>query len=131
MFNSQQLLFPMLLELEPRRTRCFKRCGQTWSHWDSGFGISVAHLQHDAVPAGLKRASEPRMIQSMLEEYSEFRRANFSARDALAAGFACRARPFAPGTNSPRRTNSLMDELFATEFPLTCPHDVPQLFIFD
>jgi len=65
------------------------------------------------------------MIRSMLEEYQEFRRANFSPRDALSAGFACRAAIRTGDELTPDERTALIDELFATEFPLICPHGRP------
>jgi DNA mismatch repair protein MutL len=79
----------------------------------------------EAVPAGLKRVSEVGMIHSLIEEYGEFRRANFAPRDALAASFACRAAVKAGDALTAEEMTSLVDELFATKFPLTCPHGRP------
>ena len=70
-------------------------------------------------------ASESDMIRSMLDEYAEFRRANFSARDAVAASFACRAAIRTGDELTSDERAALVDELFATEFPLICPHGRP------
>ncbi|HEY3296153.1 MAG TPA: DNA mismatch repair endonuclease MutL [bacterium] len=126
MFNSQQLLFPLLLELEPEEDALFSEVREDLG--DLGFQIrdfGVRTYSVEAVPAGLKRASEVSMIHSMLEEYAEFRRANFAPRDALAAGFACRSAVRAGDSLSTEEMTSLVDELFACKFPLTCPHGRP------
>jgi DNA mismatch repair protein MutL len=61
----------------------------------------------------------------MIEEYTEFRRAEFAPRDALAASFACHAAIRSGDVLTPEEMSALMDELFATQFPLTCPHGRP------
>jgi DNA mismatch repair protein MutL len=125
-FNSQQLLFPMLLELSVEHDALFAEIQADLVHF--GFQIRAfgpRAYSIEAVPAGLKRASEAGLISSILDEYSEFRRANFSARDALAAGFACKAAIRTGDELTSEEMTSLMDELFATKFPLTCPHGRP------
>jgi DNA mismatch repair protein MutL len=126
MFNSQQLLFPMLLELSPEDDALFQEVRADLA--DLGFQIrdfGERTYSVEAVPAGLKRVSEAGMIHSMLDEYTEFRRANFAPRDALAASFACRAAVKAGDALTPEEMTALVDELFATKFPLTCPHGRP------
>jgi DNA mismatch repair protein MutL len=126
MFHSQQLLFPMLLELTPEEDALFQEVRADLV--DLGFQIrdfGVRTYSVEAVPAGLKRVSETGMIHSMLEEYTEFRRANFAPRDALAASFACRAAVKAGDPLTQEEMTALVDELFATKFPLTCPHGRP------
>ncbi len=125
-FNAQQLLFPMLLELEPEEEAIFQEVRTDLTHL--GFQIrdfGPRTYSIEAVPAGLKRASETNMIHALLEEYTEFRQANFAPRDALAAGFACKAAIRTGDELNPDERAALVDELFATEFPLTCPHGRP------
>jgi DNA mismatch repair protein MutL len=126
MFNAQQLLFPLLLELEPEEDAVFQEIRQDLE--PLGFQVrdfGPRTYSVEAVPAGLKRASESGMIRSMLDEYKEFRQANFNARDAVAASFACKAAIRTGDELTPDERTALVDELFATEFPLTCPHGRP------
>ena len=126
MFNSQQLLFPILLELDPEEDAVFQELHADLAHL--GFQIrefGVRTYSIESVPAGLKRASEAAMIHAMIEEYTEFRRAEFAPRDALAASFACHAAIRSGDVLTPEEMSALMDELFATQFPLTCPHGRP------
>ncbi len=126
MFHSQQLLFPMLLELTPEEDATFAELRTDLD--DLGFQIrdfGERTYSVEAVPAGLKRVSEVGMVHALIEEYGEFRRASFAPRDALAASFACRAAVKAGDALTPEEMNSLVDELFATKFPLTCPHGRP------
>jgi DNA mismatch repair protein MutL len=123
-FNSQQLLFPMLLELTVEQDALFAEIREDLAH----FGFQIQEFgpraySIEAVPSGLRRASEANLIVSIIEEYSEFRRANFNARDALAAGFACKA---AIRTGDELTTDE-MTALIDTKFPLTCPHGRPTI----
>jgi DNA mismatch repair protein MutL len=126
MFLSQQLLFPMLLELDPEEDAVFQEL-------NSGLGVlgyrirefGVRAYSIEAVPAGLKRVGEAQTLRTMIEEYLEFRRSNFAPREALAAGFACRAAIRAGDSLTQEEMSQLVDELFATQFPLTCPHGRP------
>ena len=126
MFNSQQLLFPILLELNPEEDAIFRELQGDLA--PLGFQIrefGVRTYSIESVPAGLKRASEAAMIHAMIEEYTEFRRAEFAPRDALAASFACHAAIRSGDVLTPEEMSVLVDELFATQFPLTCPHGRP------
>jgi DNA mismatch repair protein MutL len=126
MFNAQQLLFPVLLELDAEEDAIFRELHADLVHL--GFQIREFGLRTysiESVPAGLKRVSEAAMIHAMIEEYTEFRRAEFTPRDALAASFACHAAIRSGDSLTPEEMSALVDELFATQFPLTCPHGRP------
>jgi DNA mismatch repair protein MutL len=126
MFHSQQLLFPILLEMTPEEDATFQELQGDLSGLGfivRAFGLRAYSIE--AVPAGMRYASEAEMIHSMLSEYVEFRRANFTPRDALAASFACRAAIRTGDALAPEEMTALIDELFATQFPLTCPHGRP------
>ncbi len=127
-FHSQQLLFPLLLELDVEEDALFQEVRESLG--SLGFVIrdfGPRTYSVEAVPAGLKRASETDMIHAMLEEYVEFRHANFEPRKALAASFACKAALRTGDTLTAEEMTSLVDELFATEFPTTCPHGRPTI----
>lgn len=125
-FNAQQLLFPLLLELDAETDASFAEVRDDLAK--IGFQIrdfGPRTYSVEAVPAGLRRVSESGMIRAMLEEYGEFRRARFEPLEALAAGFACHAAIRAGDSLTSDEMTALMDELFATRFPLTCPHGRP------
>lgn len=125
-FSSQQLLFPLLLELDAEEDAVLQELRDDLTAL--GFKIrdfGPRSYSIEAVPAGLKRASEVSMIRETIAEYEEFRRANFSPRDALAAGFACKAAIRTGDSLSEAEMNALIDELFATRHPLSCPHGRP------
>jgi len=127
-FNAQQLLFPLLLELDMETDALFAEVREHLVKL--GFQIrdfGPRTYSVEAVPAGLRRVSESGMIRAMLEEYGEFRRARFEPLEALAAGFACHAAIRAGDSLTTDEMTALMDELFATRFPLTCPHGRPTI----
>ena len=79
----------------------------------------------EAVPAGLRHASETAMIRNMLDSFVEFRQAEFEARDAVAASFACHAAIRTGDRLTTEEMSALVDELFATSDPDHCPHGRP------
>lgn len=125
-FSSQQLLFPLLLELDAEEDAILQEIRDDLA--SLGFKIrdfGPRSYSIEAVPAGLRRASEVSMIRETIAEYEDFRRANFAPRDALAAGFACKAAIRTGDSLSEAEMNALVDELFTTRHPLSCPHGRP------
>lgn len=125
-FTSQQLLFPLLLELTPDEDASFR---EIQSDLDA-FGFVLREFgprsySVEAVPAGLRRASESSMLREVITEYEEFRRARLGPRESLAAGFACKAAIRTGDELSVEEMAALVDELFATNQPATCPHGRP------
>jgi len=125
-FPSQQLLFPILLELTPEEDGTFNEMLADLSVFGfvlRDFGPRAYSVE--AVPAGLRRASEASMLREMIEEYEEFRRARLGPRESLAAGFACKAAIRTGDELSLEEMTALVDELFATDQPGSCPHGRP------
>lgn len=125
-FASQQLLFPLLLELTPEEDGSFREMQRDLSV----FGFVIREFgpraySIEAVPAGLRRASEAGMLREMIAEYDEFRRARLGPRESLAAGFACKAAIRTGDELTNEEMTSLVDELFATQQPGSCPHGRP------
>ncbi len=125
-FVSQQLLFPMLLELTPDEDASFREMFAELP----AFGFVIRDFgprsySVEAVPAGLRRASEVSMLREMITEYDEFRRTRLGPRESLAAGFACKAAIRTGDDLSNEEMAALVDELFATQQPGTCPHGRP------
>ncbi|MCB1059041.1 MAG: DNA mismatch repair endonuclease MutL [Calditrichaeota bacterium] len=125
-FASQQLLFPLLLELTPEEDASFQEIRKELD----AFGFVLREFgprsySIDAVPAGLKRASEASMLREMIAEYDEFRRARLGPRESLAAGFACKAAIKTGDELTIEEMTALVDELFATKQPGSCPHGRP------
>lgn len=126
MFDSQQLLFPLLLELESEDDSIFQEIRGYLL--ELGFQIrdfGPRSYSIEAVPAGLRHASETAMIRNMLDSFVEFRQAEFEARDAVAASFACHAAIRTGDRLTAEEMSALVDELFATSDPDHCPHGRP------
>ncbi len=127
-FNSQQLLFPLLIELSPEDDLLLRDLLSELVKLGFAireFGSRTWSLE--AVPAGLPHASESGLVPELLDSYREWREAKLEPQEALAASFACRAAIKSGTALSPAEMNALVDELFATEFPYTCPHGRPTL----
>jgi len=125
-FTSQQLLFPLLLELSPEEDASFQEIKPDLDILGfiiRDFGPRAYSIE--AVPAGLRRASEATMLHEMITEYEEFRRARLGPRESLAAGFACKAAIRTGDELTQEEINSLVDELFSTQQPGSCPHGRP------
>ncbi len=125
-FPSQQLLFPLLLELTPEEDATFAEMRPdlaTFGFVLRDFGPRAYSIE--AVPAGLRRASEASMLREMITEYEEFRRTRLGPRESLAAGFACKAAIRTGDELSLDEMTALVDELFATNQPGSCPHGRP------
>ncbi|MBK6766034.1 MAG: hypothetical protein IPG71_06830 [bacterium] len=125
-FTSQQLLFPLLLELTPEEDASFQEMKpdlDVLGFIIREFGPRAYSIE--AVPAGLRRASEASMLREMITEYEEFRRTRLGPRESLAAGFACKAAIRTGDELTTEEITSLVDELFSTQQPGTCPHGRP------
>ncbi len=125
-FNSQQLLFPMLIELSPEDDLLLRDLLPELPKL--GFAIrefGPRAWSLEAVPAGLPHASEAGLLAELLDEYREGREGRLEPQEALAASFACKAAIKSGDPLSPSEMNALIDELFATDFPYTCPHGRP------
>jgi DNA mismatch repair protein MutL len=80
----------------------------------------------DAVPTDVKSGSETTILHEMLESYDEYERlGTFSSREALAAGFSCRAAIKSGDKLSQEEMHSLIEQLFQTKMPYVCPHGRP------
>ncbi|MCC6476383.1 DNA mismatch repair endonuclease MutL [bacterium] len=125
-FASQRLLFPFMLDLTPEEDATFREMrGDLHA---LGFELSdfgPRNYAVEAVPAGLKRASELSMLKEMVAEYEEFRRARLAPREAMCASFACKAAIRTGDELSGEEMAALVDELFATAQPNSCPHGRP------
>jgi DNA mismatch repair protein MutL len=124
--HSQQLLFPLLLELSPEDDLLLQDLLPELAKL--GFVIREFGSRSwslEAVPAGLPHVSESSLVTELLDNYREQREGRIEPQEALAASFACRAAIKSGMALSPVEMNALIDELFATEFPYTCPHGRP------
>lgn len=124
----QQLLFPKIIELDLENavrlqeiTEDLQRLGITIRE----FGEKCFVLE--ALPAGIHEGAEERIILDLLDELKERGSAKSPGQEQIAAAFACQAAIKFGQTLSLAEMNGLIDQLFASQFPFTCPHGRPTL----
>jgi DNA mismatch repair protein MutL len=117
----QSLLFPATLELTPDEYERYERIRDDLH----SLGFEVEPFGPRAIivrsiPAGVKNWDDGRLLQHILSEEE-------SDPDALLKSFACRSAVKAGTSLSHEEMESLTDQLFATDFPFTCPHGRPTM----
>ena len=127
-FPSQQLLFPKIIELDPENAvrlrevlEDLQKLGVTIREFGERSFVLVA------LPAGVGVAANDRVVLDILDELEERGAARNPGRDQIAAAFACRAAVKFGQALTLREMNTLIDQLFATQFPFSCPHGRPTL----
>jgi DNA mismatch repair protein MutL len=124
---SQELLFPQAVELLPREVALIRELHDQLTSF--GFHLRFfggTSVVIDAVPADVKSGSEETILREMMEEYEELERlGTFSSREALAAGFSCKAAIKSGDKLSQEEMHSLIEQLFQTKMPYVCPHGRP------
>lgn len=125
--SSQELLFPQSVELLPREVALIRELEDQLTKL--GFHIRYfggMTVIIDAVPADVKSGSESEILREMLESYEEYDKlGKFSQREALAAGFSCKAAIKSGDKLSQEEMHALVEQLFQTKMPYVCPHGRP------
>jgi DNA mismatch repair protein MutL len=126
--TSQQLLFPIVLQLSATEKAVVESAGAFFGSFGfdmqdfGGTAVSVS-----AIPAFMKNSdaesSARDMIHYLLEEKSVS--AFPDPRMRFAAAFACGAAIKAGQKLSQEEMNALLNSLFSTHSPYTCPHGRP------
>ncbi len=126
----QQLLFPVVVELSPAE----KGIVDSGSEHFTRFGFEISDfggkaVSISAIPAFLKDGRVESTLREMVRYLLEGRNPDdFSEpRKRFAAAFACGAAIKAGQKLSQEEMNALLNSLFATENPYTCPHGRPTL----
>lgn len=126
--SIQSLLFPATLELSVDEYERFEDLSDVLP--SLGFEVEPFGLRSvivRGIPAGARNWSEGRLLQDILKESGGKR----SDIDEVLKSFACRSAIKAGTKLSPGEMESLTDQLFATEFPFTCPHGRPTMLRVD
>ncbi|HEY0784461.1 MAG TPA: DNA mismatch repair protein MutL, partial [Acidobacteriaceae bacterium] len=126
--QRQQLLMPMLLDLQPHQMILFAAI--TGELERNGFEVEPfgpRTIAVKAAPVGLEGRELERMLHEVLEQHQrETQSENLdSARSRIAASIACHA---AIKVNMPldaERMRWLLAELAKTSHPTSCPHGRP------
>jgi len=127
----QQLLFPVNLDLTPLQVQSYQ------SHADElaklGFAIQPfgGHsILVQGIPSSLKNWHEGQLLLDVLDDLTESGRADNAAHDDLLACYACHGAVRAGALMTVPEMQNLLDRLFATDKPLSCPHGRPTLIQF-
>lgn len=124
----QSLLFPATLDLsaeEYERYEEFSDILPSLGFEVEPFGIKSVIVR--GIPAGVRNWNDGRLLQEILNEKGSGK----SGTEDFLKTFACRS-SIKAGTNlSIEEMENLTDQLFATEFPFTCPHGRPTMLRVD
>jgi len=120
----QSLLFPATIELSPDEYDSFEKIADTLP----GLGFEVEPFGMRTVivrgiPAGVKNWDDGRLLRSILSDLGR----GLPAVDSILRSFACHSAVRAGERLTLEEMESLTDQLFATEFPFTCPHGRPTM----
>jgi DNA mismatch repair protein MutL len=125
---QQQLLFPVTLELSPDELAVYEvhrgdleRVGFV----TEPFGGSTVLVR--AIPGDLRNWNEGALLRDILVDLAEAGQSARDPREAILASYACHGAIRAGERLSLPEMQSLMDRLFATDLPYSCPHGRPTL----
>jgi DNA mismatch repair protein MutL len=126
--ESQRLLMPIIVELQPAQLAIFAEIGEELQR--NGFEGEMFGSRTIAIktaPAGVKPEDVEHMLQELLEQFEREEQAvNMEkVRARIAASIACHA---AIKVNNPldqTKMDWLLKELSRTEYPMSCPHGRP------
>ena len=125
--NSQQLLFPQKVEFRPWEFEVFEEIREDLNRL--GFNLRMFGKQTvmiEGVPQDVKPGTEVSILQDMIAEYQDnASRLKLDKRDNLAKSYSCRNAIMAGQKLSLEEMRTLIDNLFATREPYSCPHGRP------
>jgi len=82
------------------------------------------------IPSSLKNWQEGQLLLDILDDLGETGRADNAAQDDLLASYACHGAVRAGALMTVPEMQNLLDLLFATDTPQSCPHGRPTLIQF-
>ncbi|MDQ7799073.1 MAG: DNA mismatch repair endonuclease MutL [Candidatus Edwardsbacteria bacterium] len=124
---SQQLLFPISLELNPSQKIAFEQFQDIFT----SFGFDIKQFSGNTVvieglPAAAgDRVEGEKLIRNILSDLCQNPAASLEPAEKLAMSFACHAAVKAGQPLSQEEMNRLIDRLFATSSPYLDPHGRP------
>ncbi len=128
---AQQLLFPAHLDLSPPQLQAFQQYRdrlETLGFLVQPFGGQSVLVQ--GIPASLKNWGEGRLLMDMLDDLGRGDDPGNEQQTDLLASFACHGAVRAGEPLTVPEMQNLVDQLFATDQPLSCPHGRPTLINF-
>ena len=123
---SQQLLFPVQLELSPELMSVFDEAEPVLAR--SGFLVSHfggRTIRVEGIPSVLAKKSPEKMTLRVLEDVGGLRKAGYDAKKAIAQSVACRAAVMSGDRLSDQEAVGLVQSLLNCENKFTCPHGRP------
>jgi DNA mismatch repair protein MutL len=128
---TQQLLFPAHLELTPGQILAW----QTHSDQMKAMGFTIEpfggqSILVQGIPASLKNWNEGRLLLDILDDLAWDDKPSQENKVDLLASYACHAAVRAGEPLTLPEMQNLVDQLFATDKPLSCPHGRPTLIQF-
>lgn len=124
----QQLLFPTTLELAADELAVFEvhrgdleRVG----FLTEPFGGNTVLVR--GIPSGVRNWNDGTLLRDMLGDLADAGRGPSDPREAILASMSCHGAIRAGERLTLPEMQSLMDRLFATELPYSCPHGRPTL----
>jgi DNA mismatch repair protein MutL len=128
---TQQLLFPAHLELTPGQVQAW----QTHADQMKAMGFTIEPFGGQSIiiqgiPASLKNWNEGRLLLDMLDDLAWDDKPSQENQVDLLASYACHGAVRAGEPLTIPEMQNLVDQLFATDTPLSCPHGRPTLIQF-
>jgi DNA mismatch repair protein MutL len=123
---SQQLLFPVVVELSPVEWRSYDDAHPLLEKL--GFAtrpLSGRTVLLEAVPSAFPRWPHDRVVHDILAELPRGTAAFRDIIESIARTMACKTAVKAGDPMKPDEMRALVDQLFATELPHACPHGRP------
>ncbi len=126
--NTQQLLFPISLNLDPADLTIVEETLPDLNLM--GFSIKIfsgSTVVLDGVPVDLKPGRESTILTEIIEDYKRDNDLRLTPREKLCKTYACKAAVKAGDYLTIEEMESLIDQLFEAEVPYVCPHGRPVL----
>jgi DNA mismatch repair protein MutL len=122
----QQLLFPATLELTPAELTAYEvHAGdlERVGFVTEPFGGSTVLVR--GIPSGLRNWNDGALLRDILADLADNRTESSDPRESILASMSCHGAIKAGEKLSPPEMQSLIDRLFATDQPYSCPHGRP------
>jgi DNA mismatch repair protein MutL len=122
----QQLLFPATLELSPEELTAYEVHAKDLERVGlvtEPFGGSTILVR--GIPSGLRNWNDGALLRDVLADLADNRSESSDPRESILASMSCHGAIKAGEKLSPPEMQSLIDRLFATDQPYSCPHGRP------
>ena len=125
--KSQQLLFPHTIELTAGDAALVHQLSPLLE--SLGFSLKMfgkTTVIVEGVPIDVKPGKEGTILQDVLDLFKEDeQKLKLEPREQLAKSYSCKAAVKAGDPLNDSEMRSLLDQLFATQIPYSCPHGRP------